>query len=449
MRWRPDEASGSLAAALSSRLILMLKYPRPGAVKTRLIPTLGAERACALHRQLAAAALAVAAEMQRAAGVAIEVRTAGVPDAVAQNKWLGTGVTARDQGDGDLGARMERAIVAALAEGAREVIVIGGDCPGLTRGHLEAAIAALGGADVVLGPATDGGYYLIGMKRAHGALFRAIAWGGADVRAQTLAAARNAGLSVAQLDPLSDVDVADDLPVWADSPAGRASGRTGVSVIVPALNEEVTLPATLGALGRERLHEVIVVDGGSADRTAEVARAHEAILLHAVGGRAAQMNRGAAAATGEFLLFLHADTLPPPGCAEIVRATLARPGVAGGAFAFAIDGEFFGRHAIEAGTNWRARRVGLPYGDQGLFLRRDSFFAIGGFPALPIMEDYELVRRLRARGRIAIAPAAARTSGRRWRERGALRTTLLNQLVVAGYSLGVAPTRLARWYRGE
>lgn len=427
----------------------MLKYPRPGAVKTRLIPALGAERACRLHRQLAGAALAVAAEMRREAGVALEVRTAGVPDAAAQAAWLGGETSARDQGDGDLGERMERAIAAALGEGARKVVVIGGDCPGLTRGHLAAAFAALDGADVVLGPAADGGYYLIGMKHAHGALFRGIAWGGAEVRAATLAAAEAADLKVAQLGLLSDVDLADDLPVWAASPGGRAAGRGGVSVIIPTLNEEKTLPATLAVLAGERLHEVIVVDGGSADQTAEVARAHHAILLRAMGGRAAQMNHGAAAATGEFLLFLHADTRVPSDCAGIVRTTLARPGVVGGAFAFAIDGDFFGRRAIEAGTNWRARQLGRPYGDQGLFLTRDAFFSAGGFPDQPIMEDYEFVRRLRRRGAIAIAPAAAVTSGRRWRARGALRTTLLNQIVIAGYRLGVAPERLARWYRGE
>ena len=123
--------------------------------------------------------------------------------------------------------------------------------------------------------------------------------------------------------------------------------------------------------------------------------------------------------------------------------------MAGGAFEFAIAGEFAGRRLIERGANWRARHRQLPYGDQGLFLRRDTFFELGGFPALPIMEDYAFVRRLARRGEIVLAPAVAVTSGRRWRKRGALRTTLLNQLIVLGYHAGVAPARLARWYRGE
>jgi rSAM/selenodomain-associated transferase 2 len=160
------------------------------------------------------------------------------------------------------------------------------------------------------------------------------------------------------------------------------------------------------------------------------------------------MNRGAAVATGEFLLFLHADTLLPPDYPALIRSTLAPPGVAGGAFAFALAGDFPGRRLIECGTNLRARRRQLPYGDQGLFVSRVLFDRVGGFPDQPIMEDYEFVQRIQRLGRVAIAPAAAVTSGRRWQRRGAVGTTLVNQLIVLGYRLGVSPARLARWYRG-
>ncbi|MBL9190152.1 MAG: TIGR04283 family arsenosugar biosynthesis glycosyltransferase [Opitutaceae bacterium] len=434
---------------MRARLILMLKFPRPGAVKTRLIPALGAERACALHRALVAATLATIREFSATTAVAVEVRITGSPDDQAARAWLGEGVAIREQGEGDLGARMERAIAAAFAEGMEQVVVIGGDCPEIRPHHLAAAFGALTEREAVLGPAADGGYYLIGLRRPLSALFRGIAWGGAEVRAQTLAAAQTHGVSLAALEQLRDIDIPEDLPVWAATPAARASGQGGVSVVIPALNEEETLPVTLAAVRAGGPFEIIVVDGGSRDRTLAVARAHEAIGLSAEGGRASQLNAGAAAAVGEFLLFLHADTLPPPGYADIVRATLARPGVAAGAFAFAITGEFSGRRLIEAGANWRARRLGLPYGDQGLFLRRDAFEGLGGFPVQSIMEDYAMVRRLKSRGDIVVTPEAALTSGRRWRERGAIQTMAINQLVLAGYALGVAPARLARWYRGE
>ncbi len=432
-------------------LILILKYPRPGAVKTRLVPALGDHRACELHRALVAHTLGeVGIFRSRGAGpLTVEARVAGAPDPAAARDWLGAGPVIREQGDGDLGARMERAVAAAFTEGAEAVVVIGGDCPQLAADHLAQAFAALARTDAVLGPAVDGGYYLIGMRRPFPELFQGIAWGGAEVRAQTLAAARALRIEIASLATLSDVDVPGDLAVWAATPAARAAGRGGVSVIIPALNEEGALPATLAAALAGAPHELIVADGGSGDRTAEIARAHDAITLAGSPGRALQMNRGASAATGEFLLFLHADTRLPQDYVALVRAALATPGVAGGAFEFAIAGEFAGRRLIERGTNWRARRRQRPYGDQGLFLRRDMFFELGGFPELPIMEDFAFVRRLGRTGEIVLAPGVALTSGRRWHRLGALRTTAVNQLMILGYRLGVAPARLARWYRGE
>jgi rSAM/selenodomain-associated transferase 2/rSAM/selenodomain-associated transferase 1 len=432
---------------MSKRLILMLKFPTPGAVKTRLVPALGEQRACALHRALVRHTLV---EVQRCAaedGVAVEVRLAGAPDDAAARAWLGGAVTIRDQGDGDLGARMDRAVQAAFAEGAAAVVVIGGDCPQLNFSHLGAAFSALARSEAVLGPAADGGYYLIGLRRALPALFRGIAWGGSEVLAQTLAAARTLSVDVALLATLRDIDVPADLTLWAETPAAGAAGRGGVSVIVPALNEEASLPLTLAAVRLAGAHEIIVVDGGSADHTCEIARAHDAVVLSSAAGRARQMNCGAAVATGEFLLFLHADTLLPANWAALVRATLADANVAAGAFEFGLAGEFVGRRLIERGTNWRARHRQLPYGDQGLFVRRETFLQIGGFPDQPIMEDYEFVRRLRRRGRIALVPAVALTSARRWQRLGPLRTTLLNQLVALGYLVGISPARLAVWYR--
>lgn len=428
----------------------MLKYPRPGAVKTRLIPALGAQRACDLHRALVARTLAEVRTFSRHSTetVAVEVRLAGAPDDAAARAWLGEGPAIRDQGDGDLGARMSRAVEAAFYEGATAVVVIGGDCPQLGAEQLAAAFAALGESDAVLGPATDGGYYLIGMRRRLPELFQGIAWGGAEVLAKTLAVAQGLGVEPARLATLRDLDVPEDLAIWAETAEAQIAGRGGVSVVIAALNEETLLPKTLAAVRRERPHELVVVDGGSSDATVAMARAHDATVLAAPAGRAGQLNRGAAIATGEYLLFLHADTLLPEGYVETVRATLAQPGVSGGAFRFSTAGDFRGRRLIERGTNWRAANLQLPYGDQGLFVRRDTFFHAGGFPEQPIMEDFELARRLRRIGRVALAPTSVVTSGRRWRRLGPLRTTLVNQGVILGYAFGISPARLARWYRG-
>jgi rSAM/selenodomain-associated transferase 2 len=159
------------------------------------------------------------------------------------------------------------------------------------------------------------------------------------------------------------------------------------------------------------------------------------------------MNAGAARAEGGALLFLHADTRLPPEWSRVVAETLRRPGVAAGAFRFRLAGDFVGKSLIEWGTGLRSRYLQKPYGDQALFLSRAMFEELGGFANLPIMEDYELVSRLRRRGRIVTAHEAILTSARRWQRLGVFRATFINQLVLAGYHLRVHPETLAKLYR--
>jgi rSAM/selenodomain-associated transferase 2 len=219
-----------------------------------------------------------------------------------------------------------------------------------------------------------------------------------------------------------------------------------LAVVIPALNEAPNIAATLAPVLAEA-DEVIVVDGGSGDGTAEAAAGAGARVLGATGGRAAQQNAGAAAATADLLLFLHADTRLPAGWSEAVRATLADPGVALGAFSLAIDGATGTERLVAAGANLRSRSWGVPYGDQALFLRRAVFERLGGFAPLPIMEDWDLARRARALGRIRVLELAAVTSPRRWRKLGVARTLWRNQLMLLGWRLGLAPDRLAAFYR--
>ena len=158
------------------------------------------------------------------------------------------------------------------------------------------------------------------------------------------------------------------------------------------------------------------------------------------------MNAGAQAARGEFLVFLHADTRLPAGFADHVRRILTTSGVAAGAFEMKIDGSSPGLRVIERVANWRSKYLKLPYGDQAIFLTKQLFYQVGGFPELPIMEDFQLVRRVRRQGWIVMAPAAALTSPRRWQRVGPWRVTLIHQIVILGFLLGVDPVRLARWY---
>jgi rSAM/selenodomain-associated transferase 2 len=220
-----------------------------------------------------------------------------------------------------------------------------------------------------------------------------------------------------------------------------------ISIIIPAVNEGGIIGATLAAVTGVAGVEVIVVDGGSRDNTREIAAARTARVISSPCGRALQMNRGAAAARGEILLFLHADCLLPGGFVDHIHRSLSARHTAAGGFRLAIDAPGLSMRLLEQLVYWRSHFLQMVYGDQGLFMTAAVFHAAGGFPELPLMEDFEFARRLRRRGRIAILPQAVTTSARRWQRLGLIRTTVRNQLIIAAYLLGVDPERLARWYR--
>lgn len=229
-----------------------------------------------------------------------------------------------------------------------------------------------------------------------------------------------------------------------DSRSGRSTGS--LAIIVPVFNEEEVLDSFLaGLLRQEGDFQVVLVDGGSSDGTWEIAgRFAEIRRLRSARGRAVQMNAGARAATHDLLLFLHADTRLPSGVLPRIAGTLADPGVAAGSFRLAFDRD----DPWLAAYSWFSR-INHPlftYGDQGLFLRRELFREIGGFREIPIMEDVEIQRRLRRRGRFAKLDVPVVTSARRSVQRGLLRQQALNVALVALYHLGVEPARIKRLY---
>jgi uncharacterized protein len=432
------------------RLIVFTRYPEPGKAKSRLIPALGEEGAAQLHHWMTVRALAQARRFLAEKAVSLEVRFEGGTRALMR-EWLGPDLLYRPQGEGDLGERMARAFQEAFAEGMQEVVVMGSDCPGLTTQIIAHAFAEVQHRDLVLGPAADGGYYLMGLRRksageANPRLFSDIAWGTGSVLAQTTSIAEGLRLSIAFMEPLWDVDRPEDLSLWEEKVGGaHPSGR--ISVIIPTLNEAEGIEATLATLECGANLEIIVADGQSEDETQEKARSRGATVLTTAAGRAWQMNAGAAVASGDVFLFLHGDTRLPPGFDDRVREALSWPGPVGGAFELGIDGVSSALRRIERLANWRSRRLQLPYGDQGIFMRADIFCGLGGFPDMAIMEDFEMARRMRRWGKIKIIPEPAVTSARRWLALGVWRTTLINQMIIAAYYLGVSPARISRWYR--
>jgi rSAM/selenodomain-associated transferase 2 len=212
-----------------------------------------------------------------------------------------------------------------------------------------------------------------------------------------------------------------------------------VSVIIPSLNEAESIAAAIDSAGGA---EVIVADGGSSDATVAIARALGARVIEGERMRARQLNRGAAAATGDALLFLHADTVLPAGAIEAVSAALEDGAVFGG---FRIAFLEPGLGGTARAINIRTRFTRAPWGDQAQFVRRDRF---PGFREIPIMEDYELASRMKRLGRTTILPLTVRTSGRRFLQKGRVKTAILNWTIITAYHLGASPERLARWYRG-
>ena len=439
----------------TQRLIIFTRYPEPGKTKTRLIPALGAEGAANLQRRMTERIVDVARDLRASRPIDLEIRFEGGSWKRLQ-AWLGVDTLLTAQGTGGLGRRMRVAFADAFAGGCQSVVIIGTDIPDISAGILGSAFERLGSKDLVLGPAVDGGYYLIGLRRsafdrADDLLSSAIPWGSDTVLQTTLSTAADKRLSVALLDTLQDVDRPEDLSVTTKRLPGRTRNGSSdrISVVIPTLNEARSIQAALLSLQGGRNMEVIVADGGSGDETAEIARQTGAAVLQTVRGRAAQMNAGAAAATGDILLFLHADTRVPPGFDRHVRLLIRQPGVSAGAFELRIDSPVRSLRAMERVANLRSHIFQMVYGDQGIFVTATIFREVGGIPDMPIMEDFEFARRLKKKGRIEIAPAAVQTSARRWLSVGVWRTWWINQLMVAGYLLGVSPQRLTRLYRRE
>ena len=218
-----------------------------------------------------------------------------------------------------------------------------------------------------------------------------------------------------------------------------------VSVIIPTLNEASCLAETLAALRRLRPHEIIVVDGGSEDATCEIAASADKIIQTSPG-RAQQMNLGAAHATGHILLFLHADCHLEEGALRAAERCLQSSAVIAGCFTMKVNESSWIYRWIDACATARVRLTGLIYGDQGLFLRRDSFQSLGGFPNLRFMEDVFFCRALRRQGRMVVSPKRIYVSARRWQRFGVIRQTLRNWLLTGLAAAGIHPNRLARYY---
>lgn len=218
-----------------------------------------------------------------------------------------------------------------------------------------------------------------------------------------------------------------------------------ISVIIPALNEAIGIEDTIADCRQRGFTDVVVADGGSEDRTIELARGAGALVISAPKGRANQMNAGAAAASGDALFFVHADSQLPQEARSLIEHTLSDDRVQAGCFRLAFDDD----HPILRVNEWftRFETAWTTFGDQGYFMRRSAFDACGGFPAQPLMEDVEMRRRLKRIGKFVKVSDSIQTSARRFRRRGVLRQQFLNGALLAAYFAGASAESLAEHYR--
>ncbi len=438
---------------MSQLLIVFARYPEVGKCKTRLIPHVGPQVATELHAAMTRFTLAWATEAAKHADTCLQVHFAG-GDQESMRREFGSSLDYVPQCSGDLGGRLRAAVEQAAKQGFAKVVVVGTDCPQLSCDLARQALTELDHHDVCLSPATDGGYTLLGVRadpsnseQIYDALFENISWGSSDVLRETLSGLGQTSARVRLLQTLSDVDCPDDLPLWEQAQASTGPPRPKLSIVIPVFGREARLARVLDSVGHSPSVEIIIAAADSEPESLQVAAEYKAQFIVGTRWRSKQMNQGASVARGETLMFLHADTVLPPGYMDAIRSCLEDDGCVGGAFRLGIDSDRRSARFIEWGVDLRSRWLRLPYGDQAIFVRGSVFRELNGFSDQPIMEDYDFVKRMRKLGQIAICGARVATSPRRWHQVGFLKTTLLNQWIIAAYRMGVSPQRLARLYR--
>jgi len=432
-------------------LIYFLKAPKEGDVKTRLAKSIGNQAATRCYTLLCERLLALEVDETVDRFIAYGDAQHAIPP------FEGSFGLFFQEGE-DLGARMQNAFRHCFAQGYERVVLVGADIPDIDAPLLNEAFDTLASHDAICSPTYDGGYYLIGFHATTFTpkAFKHIVYSQSDVFAKTLDALFP--LVVAQGKTLHDLDTLDDLKALAFKASSsfhtyaQALLKTlpRISVVLPVYREDERLRKIIDQT-RQRAQtasvEIIVVDTDERTTVDTVALENVRIGLSRQG-RAAQMNEGLLMAQGEIVLFLHADTLLPDAWDRLVEETLHV--VCAGAFSLAIDDAHPWFRFIENAANLRAKLTRVPYGDQALFFSTPFLRGQGGFADIALMEDVEIMRRLkRQHVPIVIRSETVLTSSRRWHQEGFVYTTLRNRVLSFLFWLGVSPKRFIKRYQAH
>ena len=447
----------------SSILVVFCRRPAIGIGKQRIAADLGKPAAYEVAELLLATALedalawpgpvvlspATAADTDWAAGL--------LPDAIVI-----------PQNSGNLGSRIQDVQAQIRNNGGRNIIFIGSDSPSLTQQLINDAFTSLTQTDAVFIPALDGGVTLMGSRQSWPNLTD-LPWETPELGNALKKCCQNAGLTTSTMETGFDIDTRQDLihaiDLLANDPrparirfrnwilaAGLGAGShemhaTSVSVVIPVFNDLAALTILLQQLRclQPGIDEIVVVDANVSPDCRQLCDTYDARYLDAEPNRGAQLSLGAKHATGDILWFLHADSSPPTESVSLIRTHISA-GHSSGYFHFGFDGTpHWYKNWLQIAINLRAR-FGIPYGDQGLFVRKTAYAQAGGHTATPLFEEVELIKYLRHKHDCTPVAATMGVSSRRWEQDGWLRRSLHNRYLAVAFALGVAPERLARQY---
>lgn len=403
-------------------LIIFTRVPMPGKTKTRMMPALSGEKCAELHTCFLQDIAAVCRRTD--ADLYVNYTSDEEKGPGKLRDIFGKCVGYFPQRGETLGQRMYHAIETVLSRGYKSCLLMGTDVPEVTQNQLRRAFEVLEAKDVVFGKTSDGGYYLVGMKKPWKEAFGLKKYGGSTVFSETLRELEKNKIQVGYTGSLQDMDLVSDLQDYRrrmrtnqtlqNSHTGRfLAANSRISIIIPVYNEEKTVESLQKQLvSLQDRCEIIFVDGGSTDGTlAKIQPRFQ--VLHAKKSRAVQMNAGAEASSGDVLFFLHCDSELPPHPLEEIRKVMKT--YQAGCFGIAFHSKNFFMFTCRIISNHRVKDRKVMFGDQGIFIERELFFEIGMFPEIPIMEDYQLSLTLKERGiRLGMAGKRIYTSDRRF-----------------------------------
>ena len=436
-------------------LIVFVKPPIAGEVKTRIGATLGYKKAARIYEQLL---IYTARLCQQLNGVEVYVFHGNQIDSL--DIW--GRFHNKVQVEGDLGKKMAHAFEYCFKQGHKKVIGIGSDCISISKDDLTEAFYCLEKCDIVFGPAEDGGYYLIGMSDYEPFLFQNMPWSQPSLLLETLEKCKSECKKVNLLRTLSDIDFEEDLykhkvALQKFNPSFFSfldrTKELSISVIIPTLNEESTILKCIQKLSLPdpRINEIIVVDGGSKDQTVKIAKQSTEkakVIVSNQKGRALQMNLGALNAQGNFLYFVHADTLVPSSYINDIEKQIKKGYITGG-FRFKFDS----KHPL---LKLNAFLTRFPFlicrgGDQTLDLEKRLFDQVDGYKdELTIMEEYDLIQRVRKRGvQFGVIPKSVIVSARKYNENSYWKVQYANFIAFTMYKKGEPEDEIKKKYNKQ